>query len=203
MEGGNKTQRLSGSYYKRPEKTHQESLSNAEITEKLKDYKKVVDITKVSIGSHLRYYTTDLKTNKKVFRLGGTLNKFGENGEYLILSNGKITWSVQIKNSIFFQKLNEKEIKAEMKADMKEELKAEMKKELKKDASDEHLTTSVSGGQEINVLKKELKNLIKENDDIKKEYSTMLKENSKLMSRLADIEKAIKKEKKKEKNDKK
>ena len=53
------------SSYNRPNKTYQEMLSNEEIKEKLKDYKKVNDIKKVSIGSHLRYFTIDKKSKEK------------------------------------------------------------------------------------------------------------------------------------------
>ena len=43
--------------YQRPNKTFQESLSNQDIKEKLKEYKKVDNIKTVSIGTHIRYFT--------------------------------------------------------------------------------------------------------------------------------------------------
>ena len=160
--------------YERPKKTYQEMLSNDEIKDKLKNYKKVTDIKKVSIGTHLRYFVIDKEKNKH-FRLGGTLNKFGENGEYIILSNGKLNWSVQLKNSIFFQKLSEKEYKEEM----KEELKKEILTEIGGDDSDMK--------SEIKILKKKLEKV----DDLKKQ-------NDLLKQQLKDIEKEILKKKNKQ-----
>lgn len=160
--------------YERPKKTYQEMLSNEEIKEKLKNYKKVTDIKKVSIGTHLRYFTID-KNKDKHFRLGGTLNKFGENGEYIILSNGKLNWSVQLNNSIFFQKLSENEYKEEM----KEELKKEILTEIGGADSD------IKG--EIKILKKKLEKF----DDLKKQ-------NDLLKQQLKDIEKEILKKKNKQ-----
>ena len=107
----NKTKRLArDTNYNRPKKTYQDTLTNDEIKEKLKEYKKVTDIRKVVIGTHLRYFTKD-KDNNKVFRLGGFLTKFGEDYKYVILSNGQISWSVQNNaNTDFWAKMNNKEI---------------------------------------------------------------------------------------------
>ena len=107
----NKTKRLTrDSTYNRPKKTYQDTLSNDDIKDKLKDYKKVTDIRKVVIGTHIRYFTKD-KDNKKVFRLGGFLTKFGEEYKYVVLSNGQFSWSVQNNNTTdFWAKMNSKEI---------------------------------------------------------------------------------------------
>lgn len=164
------------SSYNRPNKTYQEMLSNEEIKEKLKDYKKVNDIKKVSIGSHLRYFTIDKKSKEKYFRLGGTLTKFGENGEYIILSNGKVTWSVQIGNSIFFQKMTEQEFK--------EELKREIRTEIMTEQQDDDINLK----SEIKMLRKKLEKF----DDLKNK-------NEILSQQLSKIEKEIKKEKSKKK----
>jgi hypothetical protein len=60
------TKRLSNDKrYERPEKTYQDNLSNQDIKDKLKDYKKVIDIKTVSIGTHIRYFTIDSKTKQK------------------------------------------------------------------------------------------------------------------------------------------
>ena len=161
--------------YERPKKTYQEMLSNEEIKEKLKDYKKVVDIKKVSIGTHLRYFVID-KNKEKHFRLGGTLNKFGDNGEYIILSNGKLNWSVQIKNSIFFQKLTEKEFKEEMKEELKKEI-----------------LTEIGGGDDSDI-KNEIKTLKKKLE----KFEDLKKQNNLLKQQLKDIEKEILKKKNKQ-----
>jgi hypothetical protein len=59
-----KTKRLSkDTNYVRPKKTVQDTMSNDEIKEKLQGYKKVDDIKKVLIGSHLRYFA---KVKKRI-----------------------------------------------------------------------------------------------------------------------------------------
>lgn len=164
--------------YNRPKKTYQESLSNQDIKEKLKDYKPIPDITHVSIGNHIRYFSTDPKTNEKVFRLGGTLTKVDPEGRYVILSNDTVRWSVQIKNTTFFQKMNDDEVK--------EEIKKEIKKEILTEENDLH-----------NDLKKEIKDLKKKLDHYEKEYKSLLKVNDELNTTINKIQKEIKKEKNK------
>ncbi len=168
--------------YQRPAKTYQDNLSNQEIKEKLKDYKKVVDIRAISIGTHIRYFSIDPKTNEKVFRLGGTLNKVDPEGRFIILGNGTVSWSVQIPNTIFFQKMSENEFK--------EELKKELKKEL--------MTEDIDS--ESNDLRKENKNLKKQLEQYKimeKEFKSLLKKHDTLTEQLSKIEMEIKKNKSK------
>jgi cell division protein FtsB len=112
------TTRLSKDDYKRPKKTYTESLSTEEIKEKLKDYKKIDDISKVPVNSHLRYFSLieDPKTKKftKVFRIGGFLKNKDNWTEYVILCNGLNgsgkSWSVNTQKSIFFQKMSTDDI---------------------------------------------------------------------------------------------
>ena len=85
--------------YQRAAKTYQETLSNQDIKDKLKEYKKVTDIKTVSIGTHIRYFSINQTTKEKIFRLGGTLNKIDPDGRFIILSNGTVNWSVQIPTS--------------------------------------------------------------------------------------------------------
>lgn len=174
--------------YQRPDKTYQDTLSNQEIKEKLKEYKKVVDIRTVSIGTHIRYFSIDPKSKEKVFRLGGNLNKIDPEGKYVVLSNGAVTWSVQIPNAIFFQKMSE--------AEFKEELKKELKKEI--------MTEIQPPDNSIEELKKEIKNLKSKIDNYKetieqykeseKDYK---KKNEALSAKMAIIEAEIKKNKSK------
>ncbi len=140
------TKRLSNDKrYERPEKTYQDNLSNQDIKDKLKEYKKVIDIKTVSIGTHIRYFTIDPKTKQKNFRLGGTLNKIDPEGRFIILGNGTLSWSVQIPTSIFYQKMTESKFK--------EELKKELKKELMTEEQTVHEDTD-SLKKEIKVLNK-------------------------------------------------
>mgnify|MGYP000104966287 CR=1 FL=1 len=128
MQYKSKSKQITNNSYNRPDKTFQETLSNQDIKEKLKEYKKTSNIKLVSIGTHIRYFSINQKTNDKIFRLGGTLNKVNDNFNYVILSNGSITWSVQISNAIFFQKMTDSELKEELKKNLKEELKQEMRR---------------------------------------------------------------------------
>jgi len=179
------TKRLShDKKYERPEKTYQDNLSNQDVKEKLKEYKKVVDIRTVSIGTHIRYFTIDQKTKQKQFRLGGTLNKIDPEGRFVILGNGSLSWSVQIPNTIFYQKM--------MESEYKEELKKELKKEI--------MTEEQSVQEDTNTLKKEIKVLNKKMDkfkDLENDYKKLLKINENLTNQLSKIEEEIIKKKNK------
>jgi hypothetical protein len=181
LNGGAMRKLKSADGYKRPEKTYQEKLSNADIKEKLKDYKKVSDIKKVSIGTHLRYISIDPKTGDQLFRLGGTLNKVGTNGEYIILSNGTVNWSVQINNTIFFQKMTENEIKEEIKNELKKEIITEMGDDGNKSSNSE--------------LKKENKLLLKKLNNLESDYNNLKLEYLNVKKQLENIETTILKEK--------
>ena len=98
--------------YKKVGKSYQDNLSPDEIKEKLEEYKPVYDISTVPINSHIRYFIFDPKTNKKQFRLGGFLTKIEI--EYIVLSNGTLSWSVQKKTAVFYQKMSLQEIKQEL-----------------------------------------------------------------------------------------
>jgi len=108
-----KTKRLTNDTQKSTN-SYQDKLSPEDIKEKLEEYKKVEDITKVSLNAHLRYFTINEKTGDKQFRLGGFLNKIDNDKGYVVLSNGTLSWSVQIKNSIFFKKMSFQELRKEI-----------------------------------------------------------------------------------------
>jgi len=113
MSNKNITKRLSrDTNYKKTNKTYQDNLSPDEIKKKLEEYKQVEDIDKVNLNSHLRYFSLNPKTGKKQFRLGGFLTKIDK--EYVILSNGSLSWSVQKKSSVFFVKMNFTDLKEEL-----------------------------------------------------------------------------------------
>jgi hypothetical protein len=181
------TKRISrNKYNNNNDKTFQETLTNEQIKQYLNDYKQVEDINKVGISSHLRYFIIDPKNNKKLFRLGGYLNKFGDNGEYIILSNGNISWSVQVKNSIFYKKMSDQELKEEMKQEILTE-------------TQEQLTT------ELDKFKKEYKDIEKKYKALDKKYKELeesaiikdkdnkilVKKNEFLNDQLEDIKKEI------------
>lgn len=100
--------------YKRPPLTKQEMLSYDQIKKLLKNYIREDDIGKVPLGTHIRYIEQKLdpvtNTIDQKFRLGGYLinNKYPD--KYIVLSNGSLKWSVQVKDTIFFKsKLHENE----------------------------------------------------------------------------------------------
>ena len=98
--------------YNRPEITFTDQLSKEQIEEKLEDYIKVDDISKLPLGIHLRYFTN--KDNKLNFRMGGILHKNTGLPNYVILKSAtNAQWSVQIENTIFYKKMTIAEIKNE------------------------------------------------------------------------------------------
>jgi hypothetical protein len=175
-----KTARLSKTDYDRPKKTLQDTISNEEIKEKLEGYKQVDDISKVLIGSHIRYFTKT-KDSKPSFRFGGNLTKFGEEYKYIILSNGKLSWSVQNNNmNTFWVKMNQKEFKEQIESEVKETLNEDKYKE----------------------KYKQIKN---QSDYVLKLLDEQKKENDKLKQKMLNIEKITKDnlEKSRKKNSKK
>ena len=120
-----KTKRLSNDNNK-PKTTYQDKLTPKEIKEKLEEYKKVEDISKVSLNAHLRYFAVNDKGEKQ-FRLGGFLTKIDIEKGYVVLSNGNLSWSVQIKNSIFFQKMTFQDLKDELKEEIEKKYKSDIK----------------------------------------------------------------------------
>ena len=105
------TKRLSNdTNYQRPKQTFTDTLSVNEIKEKLTGYKKVNDVREILIGSHVRYFVKTPDSPKPLFRLGGFLTKFGEDYKYVVLSNGKASWSVQVPTSTFWVKKTVKEM---------------------------------------------------------------------------------------------
>jgi hypothetical protein len=165
------TKKITRTTYQRPAQTYQDNLSKQQIKEQLKDYKECSDITSLSVGCHVRYFSTDPKTKKKLFRLGGSVNKIDPEYRFIILSNGTVSWSVQIANTTFWKKLTELEYKEELKEELRKEIMTE----------------------EVETLTNH--KLEKENNDLKKELKEMSKINEKLMNKLKSIEIEIKKKK--------
>ena len=170
------TKKIARTNYQRPVQTYQENLTKLQIKEQLKDYKEINDITMLSIGCHVRYFSTDPKTKKKLCRLGGSINKIDPEYRFIILTNGTISWSVQIANTSFWKKLTESEYK--------EEFKEEIRKEIMTEEPDNKPTQKLE----------------KENLELKKELKDLSKRNDKLAEQLKKIENEIKKNKEKNKN---
>ena len=173
-----KTKRLTkDTAYQRPKKTIQDTMSNDEIKQKLQGYKKVSDITKVIIGSHMRYFTKPKGTTKPVFRLGGFLTKFGDDYKYVVLSNGEFSWSVQLNGTNeFWAKMNQKEFQEKIESEVEERFKETI--------------------DETDKYKEKYKHLKNQTDYVVKLLEEQKKENDKLAKKIKDIENAAKKDKK-------
>jgi len=94
--------------YKRPKTTYQENLTADEIAEKMQGYEKVDNIAEVPLNTHIRYFITQ-KDGTQLFRTGGFLHNKTNADKFIMLSNGKSIWSVQINNAIFFKKMSHQE----------------------------------------------------------------------------------------------
>jgi len=173
-----KTKRLTkDTSYVRPKKTVQDIMSNEEIKEKLQGYEKVNDIKKVIIGSHLRYFAPSKDSNKPVFRLGGFLTKFGDDYKYIVLSNGTLSWSVQLNGTVeFWVKLSQKQFQ--------EKIETEVEEKLKHSSNDDK-------------YKEKYRDAKNQSEYLKKLYEEQKKETEKLEKKIKAIEDATKKDKNK------
>lgn len=170
------TKRLTRDGYIKPAQTYQQTLTNDEIKLKLKDYKKTDNIFNLTIGTHLRYFSINPNTGQKDFRLGGFIKKFDPNKQYVILENDNKSWSAQIATSIFYRKLNDTELKDEIKKDAKKEAKTELMTEIDQNDSS---------------MKKELKKLLENYNDLKKENKYLQEKNKSLTTRIDQIQTEI------------
>lgn len=180
-----KTKRLTkDTGYIRPKKTLQDTMSKEEIKEKLQGYKKVTDITNIVIGTHLRYFTRG-KDKKEVFRLGGFLTKFGEDYKYVVLSNGQLSWSVQLNGTNeFWAKMNPKEFKEKIETEAEERAEEKYKEVIEKT-------------EDAEKYKDKYKQLKNQTDYVLNMLKEQQKENDKLKKKLKAIEDAAKKDKEK------
>jgi len=100
--------------YKRPAMTYTDKLSKIQIGDYLIDYEKIKDVKElndVQPGTHIRYF--EMKNGELKFRTGGTLTVKTGLPDYIILANGNISWSVQVKPCIFYKRITIKQIKEE------------------------------------------------------------------------------------------
>lgn len=120
------------------------ALSEEEIMQKLIDYVKVDNINEVKLNTHLRYFVLESNkqngTIKRVFRLGGFLTNKDNSDKYVVLSNGRTTWSVQTINAVFYRKMSMSEVKEEYENDL-EKMEKLNKKLLKQNEKLKHIIT--------------------------------------------------------------
>lgn len=92
-------------------KSVQDNMSPDEIKKKLEEYKLSENADIIGVGTLVRYFNTS--GGQKQFRLGGKIIK--NEPEYMVLESGnKVRWSVQKKNTIFYQKMTFTELKEEI-----------------------------------------------------------------------------------------
>ncbi len=101
--------KLSESLFERPLLTYQDMLTRKDIEGQLLDYEKVTNLEDVPVGTHIRYFES--KNSELKYRVGGILTIKTGLPAYIILSNGKVSWSVQVKSSIFFRRITIRETK--------------------------------------------------------------------------------------------
>ena len=107
---------LSSSKKPKQQITYQSKLTDADIEEKLKLYKKIdsiEEIPKLPLNTHIRYFSvTKDPSGKKIkqFRLGGFLDNKDNYDKYIILTNKSISWSVNTQTCILYRKLKDDEI---------------------------------------------------------------------------------------------
>ena len=108
--------------YMRPNKTYTDNLTDDDIVKKLEDYKKVDSINETKVKSHVRYFLLEVDKKKgtltRKFRMGGFVIKVDPENKYVMLSNGKASWSVQYDNAVLYQKMTINEIKEEYEEDL-------------------------------------------------------------------------------------
>jgi len=117
------TKRLSrDTNYKPSGSTYTQQLSDADIKKKLEDYTRVKkeDVPSIPLNTHIRYFSINPKTGEKQFRMGGMLTKHDPNNQYIVCSNGTLSWSVQIANSIFYKKMTNNEYKEHIQTEVQD-----------------------------------------------------------------------------------
>ena len=99
--------------YVKSEKSFQELLSKEDIDILLENYELVNSKYEIKVGLLVRYYSLINKDNEtqELFRMGGTVIKTDFEKDYVVLTNGKVNWSVQINNATFYKKLTIEELK--------------------------------------------------------------------------------------------
>ena len=154
--------------YKRPVQTYTDKLSNDDIMDKLSGYKKVDDISKVPLGTHLRYFVK-LEDGSEKFRMGGFLRNNTGVPKWISLhrSQTEMTkgWTVQLATATIFRKMSQNEIMDEY----------ENKLDTLQKKNDGHKSLNKEFKKENKTLKTELEYYKKENKTLKTELEYYVK----------------------------
>ena len=106
--------KISDDGFKKTINTVQDNLTQEDIDILLEEYNQIESFIELKEGMHIRYYTLIKKNNsiQQIFRMGGTIIKLDLKKGYAVLSNGKVTWSVQLnENIIIYKKMTIEEVK--------------------------------------------------------------------------------------------
>jgi len=167
------TSRISVNRYKKPANTYQDNLTQEDINILLEEYNEIDDIHQLKPTVQIRYYSivkNKQNVEKKLFRMGGTIIKVDFEKKYLVLSNGKITWSVQINDkNIFYKKMTTEEIK---------------------EFYENELNTAETEQMQIKSSNDKLKSNLKE---IQKKYQELIAQNEQLVKKIEYQRKIISK----------
>ena len=111
----NKLTRIGDDDYNPTGNELQKNLTEEDVNLLLEEYEEVDDTEILKPGMHVRYYTIKQKRNgdvDKKFRMGGEIMKVDHQNKYVVLTNKRLSWSVQFNNTIFYKKMTSDEIKA-------------------------------------------------------------------------------------------
>lgn len=97
-------QRLTKDDYKKPYLTVSDILSPEEIKRILRNYEQVTDLSSLVQGDIVKYFEI-LDNGKYKYKPGGRV-VINKQPDYLVLSNGKKSWSVQLNKHVIFREID-------------------------------------------------------------------------------------------------
>jgi hypothetical protein len=110
--------------YKKDSVTIQQQLTAEQIDQMLAGYKQIKNFDDITIGTHIRYFVTDLTTGETKFRMGGYLHKKDQADLFVVLQGTKGTFCVQVNDhTMFFARRSAKEEIEDLKRIYAEKLK--------------------------------------------------------------------------------
>lgn len=81
-----------------------EVLSADEIRERIKNHEQIQNPSDLRYGDRIQYFEI-LQNNEYKYKIGGTLI-INKSPDYIVLTNGKKNWSVQLKQHIIFREIS-------------------------------------------------------------------------------------------------
>lgn len=97
-------QRLTDDDYKRPPLTVSDILSPEEVKRILRNYEQVTNLSSLLQGDIVKYFEI-LDNGKYKYKPGGRVI-VNKQPDYIVLSNGKKSWSVQLNKHVLFREID-------------------------------------------------------------------------------------------------